>query len=390
MKIGLLLGLLGAMGPLAIDLYLPAFPALAQEFGAPPAAVQLSLVSFFLALAVGPLAYGALADRYGRRPPLFGGLALFVLASIGCAAAPDIHSLVALRFLQGLGASAGTVIARSIIRDLHSGAAAARLMATMYLVLGVSPILAPLAGSLLLHVVGWRGLFLIIAVLVATSALLVAVMLPETHPPAKRAARPRHSPLADVRHLLADRRFLQLVFVAAASTSAAFVFVAGAPFVFANHYGLTPTQFGALIGLNAAGQIVSTQFAPPLMRRLGPARLLHAVTLTVAATGAVLLALVLAGSAPLVLLVMLCLVCACCVGLWLTPASVTALDAHPEVAGSAAGLLSTIQLASAAAVTALTSMVERGDGLGMAGGYLLCGGVALLLCRRAFTRGTRH
>ena len=384
MKLGLLLGLLGAMGPLAIDLYLPAFPTLAQEFGAPPAAVQLSLVSFFFALAMGPLAYGALADRYGRRPPLFGGLALFALASIGCAAAPDIHWLIALRFLQGLGACAGTVIARSIIRDLHSGAAAARLMATMYLVLGVSPVLAPLAGSLLLHVVGWRGLFLIIAGLVAASALLVAVALPETHPHAKRAARPHRSPLADYRRLLADGRFVQLLFVAAGATASAFVFVAGAPFVFAQHYALTPTQFSALIGLNAAGQIVSTQFSPPLMRRLGAARLLHAVTLTVTTAGVALLAAILSGGAPLALLVVLCLVAACCVGLWLTPAAVTILDAHPELAGSAAGLLSTVQLAYAAAVTALTSTLERGDGLGIASGYLLCGGVALLLCRRAF------
>jgi MFS transporter, DHA1 family, multidrug resistance protein len=385
-KLGLLLGLLGALGPLAIDLYLPAFPTLAQEFGAPPAAVQLSLVSFFLALALGPLAYGALADRYGRRPPLFGGLALFMLASIGCATAPDIHSLIALRFLQGLGASAGTTIARSIIRDLHSGAAAARLMATMYLVLGVSPVLAPLAGSLLLQVIGWRGLFLIIAGLVAASALLVAVTLPETHPPAKRAVGSRRSPLADFRHLIADRRYLQLVFVAAGATASAFVFVTGAPFVFAQHYALAPTQFSALIGVNAAGQILSTQFAPLLMRRLGAARLLHAVTLTVTVAGSMLLALILSGGAPLALLVLLCLVVACCVGLWLTPAAVTVLDEHPELAGSAAGLLSTVQLASAAAIAALTSMLERGDGLGIAGGYLLCGGVALLLCRRAFTR----
>jgi DHA1 family bicyclomycin/chloramphenicol resistance-like MFS transporter len=352
--------------------------------------VQLSLVSFFLALALGPLAYGALADRYGRRPPLFGGLALFMLASIGCATAPDIHALIALRFLQGLGACAGTVIARSIIRDLHSGAAAARLMATMYLVLGVSPVLAPLAGSLLLHVVGWRGLFLIIAGLVAASALLVAVTLPETHPPAKRAAGRRRSALGDFRRLLADGRFVQLVFVASGATACAFVFVAGAPFVFAQHYALAPTQFSALIGLNAAGQIVSTQFAPPLMRRLGAARLLQAVTLTVVAAGVMLLAAVLSGGAPLALLVALCLLAACCVGLWLTPAAVTVLDAHPELAGSAAGLLSTIQLASAAAITALTSVLERGDGLGIACGYLLCGGVALLLCRRAFAGGARH
>jgi DHA1 family bicyclomycin/chloramphenicol resistance-like MFS transporter len=305
---------------------------------------------------------------------------------MGCAAAPGIRSLIALRFLQGLGATGGTVIARSIIRDLHSGAAAARLMATMYLVLGVSPVLAPLAGSLLLHLVGWRGLFLVIAGLVVASALLLAVVLPETHPPAKRVAPAGRRPLADFRRLLADHRFVRLVLASAGSTSSAFVFVAGAPFVLAHHYGLSPAQFSALLGGNAAGQILSTQLAPLLMRRLGAARLLLGVTSIAALAGAVLLAAVLAAHAPLALLVALCLTVACCVGLWLTPSAVTALDAHPEIAGSAAGLLSTAQLAIAAVVTGLASLLERGDGTGIAGGYLLCGGLAHLLCRRAFAR----
>jgi DHA1 family bicyclomycin/chloramphenicol resistance-like MFS transporter len=390
LKLGLLLGLLAGLGPLAIDLYLPAFPTLAQELHASPAAVQLSLVSFFLALAVGQLPYGALADRYGRRLPLFGGLALFMLTSIGCAVAPDIRWLIALRFLQGLGGCAGTVIARSIIRDLHSGAAAARLMATMFLVLGISPVLAPLAGSLLLQAVGWRGLFLVIAALVALSALLVALLLPETHPPARRAAARRGSWNADFARLLADHRYLQLVFVAGGATSGAFVFVAGAPFVFAHHYALAPGQFSVLIGFNAAGQILSTQAAPLLMRRIGAGRLVRGVTLLATLCGATLLAATLAGGAPLLLLVILCFVVACCVGLWLTPAAVTALDTHEDIAGSAAAVLGTLQLASGAFLTACAGALESGDGRGIACGYLLAAGGAHLLCRRAFPRDARH
>jgi DHA1 family bicyclomycin/chloramphenicol resistance-like MFS transporter len=386
-KLGLLLGLLAGLGPLAIDLYLPAFPTLAQELHASPAAVQFSLVSFFLALAVGQLPYGALADRYGRRPPLFGGLILFMLTSIGCAFAPNIYWLIALRFLQGLGGCAGTIIARSIIRDLHTGVAAARLMATMFLVLGVSPVLAPLAGSALLHVVGWRGLFLVIAALVALSTLLVVLVLRETHPPARRAAARRGSWRADLARLLADRRYLQLVFAAGGATSGALVFVAGAPFVFAQHYALPPGQFSALIGLNAAGQIASTQLAPPLMRRLGAPRLLRGATAVATLAGATLLAAALAGGAPLPLLVLLCFVVACCVGLWLTPAAVTALDSHHDIAGSASAVLGTLQLTCAALVTTGASALESGDGRGIAAGYLLSALSALLLCRRAFASG---
>jgi len=385
-SIGLLLGLLAALGPLAIDLYVPGFPAVAHDLAATAVEVQLSMVSYFAALAFGPLVYGPITDRLGRRPPLFGGLALFALASLGCAAAPDIRWLIALRFLQGLGGCTGTTIARSIIRDLHSGAAAARLMATMYLVLGVSPVLAPLAGSLLLPWVGWRGLFVTMAVSIALAAALLAARLPETHGAERRTRHP-HRPLrSDLGQLLRDGRYLQLVLASAGATASAFVFVAGAPFVFARHYALAPTSFSLLIGLNAAGQIIATQFAPLLMRRLGAARLLPRATLLAAGAGALLLLATLTTGAPLPMTVALCFAVACCVGLWLTPAAVAALDAHQSIAGTAAGLMSTAQVAVAALLTLLTGLLERGDGRGIAAGYLLCGGGAWLLCRRAFAR----
>ncbi|MCC7461645.1 MAG: multidrug effflux MFS transporter [Gammaproteobacteria bacterium] len=386
MKLGLLLGLLAGLGPLAIDLYLPAFPTLAAELHASPAQVQLSMVSFFLALAFGQLPYGALADRYGRRAPLFGGLALFMLTSIACALAPSIHWLIALRFLQGLGGCAGTIIARSIIRDLHSGAAAARLMATMFLVLGVSPIFAPLAGSLLLHWVGWRGLFVVIALLVALAALLVALLLPETHPPERRvAARAAHWH-ADFARLLGDGRYLQLAFAAAGASCGALLFVTAAPFVFARHYGLAPAAFSALLGLNGAGQILSTQLAPLLLRRLGAPRLLALATGVAALAGAALLLAALSGGASLTLFIALCFTVAVCVGQWLTPAAVCALDPHQAVAGSASAILGTIQLATTAVMSALVGLLESGDGRGIACGYLLSAGGAYLLCRRALAR----
>jgi DHA1 family bicyclomycin/chloramphenicol resistance-like MFS transporter len=154
LKNALVLGLLSAIGPFAIDMYLPALPSIGQSLGVSMSAVQASLMAFFISLGIGQIIYGPISDMVGRKPPLYFGLALFALCSIGCAMAPDIETLIALRFLQGLGASAGMVIPRAVVRDLHTGNDAARLMSLLMLVFSVSPILAPLSGSLLIEVCG--------------------------------------------------------------------------------------------------------------------------------------------------------------------------------------------------------------------------------------------
>ena len=159
-----LLGLVSTVGPLAIDMYLPAFPAMAADLHARPAEVQLSLVAFFCAMAVGQLVYGPLSDAFGRKRPLQVGLALFLVTSVGCVLAPDIQTLIALRALQGLGACSGMTIARAVVRDQHTGPQAAKLLSLMILVWGVSPLFAPLAGSLILQVGGWRLIFGILTV----------------------------------------------------------------------------------------------------------------------------------------------------------------------------------------------------------------------------------
>ena len=156
-RLALVLGLLSAIGPFAIDMYLPALPAIGASLGAGIGAVQASLTVFFVALAAGQMVFGTLSDRFGRKPPLYAGLVLFALASVGCALATDIHTLVALRFVQGLGAAAGMAIPRAVVRDLHTGTDAARLMSLLMLVFSVSPILAPLAGSLAIALAGWRA-----------------------------------------------------------------------------------------------------------------------------------------------------------------------------------------------------------------------------------------
>ena len=178
----IVLGLLCAVGPFAIDMYLPALPDIETDLGATTSATQLTLTSYFIAFGLCQIAYGPLSDVYGRKAPLYAGLVLFILGSVGCAMAPSVEWLIAFRFVQGLGAAAMGVIPRAIIRDLHTGVEATRLMALVMLVFSVSPILAPLGGSFLIVPFGWRAVFVAVTIAALIATVMLAVMLPETRP----------------------------------------------------------------------------------------------------------------------------------------------------------------------------------------------------------------
>src|SRR5271170_813566 len=207
----IVLGLLTAIGPFAIDMYLPALPAISAGLNASTSATQATLMAFFVAFGICQIAYGPISDMYGRKPPLYAGLCLFVAGSIGCVFCPTIGWLTGFRFIQGVGASAVMVIPRAVIRDLHTGLEATRLMSLVTLVFSVSPILAPLIGSALIVPFGWRAVFIAIAIAAALGLLLVAFVLPETRPPKQRIK----SSLKSVLALLSDQHFLALTFIGA-------------------------------------------------------------------------------------------------------------------------------------------------------------------------------
>src|SRR5579884_721715 len=183
------LGLLAAIGPFAIDMYLPSLPSIGRSLHAGPGAVQLTLIVFFIAVSIGQPVCGPLSDRLGRKAPLYLGLALFAAASVGCALAPDIATLTAFRFAQGLGACAGMVIPRAVVRDLHTGIEATRLMSMLMLVFSISPILAPLTGSLVIQAAGWRGVFWVVLT-AAVVGMGILTTLRETRPASVRARAP--------------------------------------------------------------------------------------------------------------------------------------------------------------------------------------------------------
>ena len=378
-KMALVLGLLSAIGPFAIDMYLPALPEIGAGLGASVGAVQWSLTAFFLSLGAGQLLYGPVSDMVGRKPPMYFGLALFTLASVGCALATDIETLVALRFVQGLGAAAGMAIPRAVVRDLHTGTDAARLMSLLMLVFSVSPILAPLAGSGVIALAGWRGVFWAVAGAAVAGLALVYASLGETRPAAERVQSSLGGALGAYGLLLRDWHYLGLVFIGGCAMAGFFVYLAGSPFVLINHYGLTPTQYSLAFSVNAAAFIGTSQFTAALGGRFGLVRL---VKLAATGSGAVMVAMLgyyLLGGDRLAVLIGLYFVASALMGLVIPTTSVLALEKHGSIAGTASALLGTLQMLTGAAAMGIVGLFANGKPLpmvvGMATGALV--GVAL-------------
>nr|WP_316644626.1 multidrug effflux MFS transporter [uncultured Roseateles sp.] len=374
-KIALVLGLLSAIGPFAIDMYLPALPAIGASLGANSGGVQMSLTAFFLSLGLGQLLYGPVSDMVGRKPPLYFGLGLFAVTSVGCALATDIDTLIALRLLQGLGAAAGMAIPRAIVRDLHTGTEAAKLMSLLMLVFSVSPILAPLAGSAVIALSSWRGVFWAVTVAALLGLVLTGSVLKETRPPAARLESSLGSALRGYALLLRDRHYLGLVFIGSFAMGGFFIYLANSPFVLIDHYGLTPTQYSLAFALNAAAFIGMSQFTGQLGERFGLVPVVKAAASASAAALVLLLGYYLAGGDQLEVLISLYFVASAFMGLVIPTTSVLALEEHGAIAGTASALLGTLQMLTGAVLMAVGGPFIGGKPLpmvvGMAGGAFI-------------------
>lgn len=375
----LLLGLLSAIGPFAIDMYLPALPSIGASLGAAPGAVQMSLMAFFASFALGQLVYGPASDLYGRRAPLFAGLGLFAVGSLGCALAPDVGTLIAFRLLQGLGGAATAVVPRAVVRDLHTGHEAARLTSLLMLVFSVSPILAPLAGSGLIALGSWRLVFWAVLATAVAGLAATALLLPETRSAAGRAGASLRSVAAAYGQLLRDRRFLALSFIGGFGVASFFAYLANSSFVLIGQYGLTPVQYSLAFGVNAFAFIGASQFTGPLGRRLGLERLVRIAAAGCALTMAALLVLRLAGADSLAVLALLLFVGYGFLGLVVPVTAVLAMDDQGAIAGTAAALMGTLHLATGAAVIALLSPFAGAGALPMVAGVAACAMLAWLL-----------
>ena len=380
----LILGALSAFGPLAIDFYLPAFPAMAHAFATDEKHVQATLAAYFLGLSLGQLAYGPVADRFGRRIPLLFGVGLFTVASLACAYAPNLDSLIVARFVQALGGCAGMVLSRAIVSDKCDAVASAKVFSQLMLVMGLAPILAPMLGGVLVNVSGWQSIFLALSLFSAACLVAVGLGLPESLP-AHVPRQPLSGALRQYLRLFGDRVFVGHALTGGIAIAGMFAYIAGSPFVFIKLYGVPAEHYGWLFGTNAAGFILMAQVNARLLARRGPAFLLaRAVWLYLVAALALLMVAALRPAQLWPLLVPL-FVCIASLGCIIPNASACAMSGQGARAGSASALMGCLQFSVAAGAAALVGVLHDGSAVPMALVISLCGALVVsvaMLTRR--------
>lgn len=379
-----LLGALTAIGPLSIDMYLPAFPAISREFTS-PGQVELSLASFFTGLAIGQLFYGPLSDRIGRKPPLYAGLLLFLLASIGAAFSGSMAQLIAWRFVQGLGGCAGMVIARAVVRDRCSPQEAARAFSLLMLVMGLAPILAPLLGGVVVTHSGWRLIFFLLAAFAAICLLCIWRLLRESHEIPSAGTISVRKIMGDYHRILRHREFMHYSLCSSLAFTGMFAYIAGSPHVLMQVHGIAPQDYGWIFGSNAFGLIAASQLNARLLKHRDMHWLLRGGVISVALTGTTLAVLAGTGWLTLPLLLAGLFLFISSLGFISPNASAAALAHQGKHAGTASALMGALQFILATAAGAAMSVWHAPSALPLAIVMALCGIGSWLLLPKART-----
>jgi DHA1 family bicyclomycin/chloramphenicol resistance-like MFS transporter len=361
-----LLGALTAFAPISVDLFLPTLPTLAETFATTPSRVQLTLSAYFLGFAVGQLVYGPLADCFGRRPLLLGGIFIYIVTSVACAQATSVDAMIGLRFLQALGACAGPVLGRAIVRDLYDRNHGARMLSLMTLVAGGVPMLAPSIGAQLLFWSGWQTIFYTLAVFGTACLIAVWFGYADTLPADMRSDLDLAKMAMRYGELLGDRIYLGYAMSGGLVYAGMFAYITGSPFVFMTLFGLSPEQFGIVFGTNVAGIMVGATVNSRLVGRFGSERMLRIGIGLAAAAGVMLIvgALVPAGGFAVLLVPLFLFVGS--IGLVGANAVSGALAAFPHMAGTASALAGTLQYILAALAGSAVSLLHNGTALPMA------------------------
>jgi DHA1 family bicyclomycin/chloramphenicol resistance-like MFS transporter len=378
LRLFLVLGLLSVVGPASMDIYLPGLPQLARDLNASPSNAQLTVTMFLIGLALGQVLAGPLSDVHGRRRPLIVLMATFTLASFLCALAPNLYALAAMRLFQGSMAAAGMAIGRAVVRDLYSGAEAARYLSRLMLIIGLAPILAPLVGGQILRFTSWRGLFVALGLFGFALVFMSARLLTETLPvDRRRRAGLGETARAFVR-LLGDRSFVGFVLICGFGAAAVVAYLAGSSFVFQDAYGTSPQFYGVLFGMSAVFLVAGAQVNAHLLRRISPRRLLG-LGLMLMVVAAILLLMVVpfrgAGVAalmpPLTLLMFSW-------GFVQSNAMALALTNQPDMAGAAVALLGVSQYGFGAVVAPVVGIGGNQTAVPMAVVIASCGIAAVV------------
>ncbi len=377
--LAVLLGALTAFAPMSIDMYLPSFPTLQREFAGNPGLVQATLSLFFVGLAIGQGIYGPISDRFGRKLPLYIGIALYIAGSIMAALTPSLEGLVIARFVQGIGGCAGMVIARAIVRDLFDERDSARMLTTLMLVMGLAPILAPVIGGQLLTAFGWQSIFWVLTGFGVCCLILTAVALRESLPSEKRQPGGVMVALRNYWFLARDLRFLAYVLTGTSVMAGMFAYIAGSPFVFIELHGVPAERYGFLFGLNAVGLIAASQINHRLLARYSGRAILRASTMGFAAAAVLVGINALTGIGGFIGLLVPLFFSVASLGFIAPNTTAAAMAMHGRIAGAASAFLGILQFGVGAVVAALVGVLADGSARPMGLIIAACGLSALAL-----------
>ncbi|MDB5539248.1 MAG: major facilitator transporter [Devosia sp.] len=379
LKTAIVLGLLSVIGPVAIDMYLPALPDIGNHLTATTAQVQLSLMAFMAAIAVCQLFYGPISDMVGRKPPLYFGIALFIAGSIACAVSPSIEWLIVARFIQGVGACASMSLPRAIVRDNFTGAEAAQLFSLLMLVFSISPILAPLSGSIVIAFGDWRLLFWVMTAVGVLGLILAVVGLKETRPKHLRTESSIGGAIRGYGTLLMDMNFVGLSLIGAFGMSSFMAFLGNSSFVYIEHYGLNPTQYSLAFSVNAISFFAVSQSTGYMVKRFGLQRVVRWAVAGFTSSMLLLAAIFFAGIDSMWVLSGLMFVAFGFLGLVLPTTAVLAMEEHGEFAGTASALMGTIQMVLAAGIMGVVGAFQDGTAIPMVAAFAICAIAAFVL-----------
>lgn len=379
-----ILGTIGALGPLAIDMYLPAMPQIAAELHVGAGEIQFSLMSFFSGLMTGQLFYGPVSDRTGRKPMIYTGLIIFIIASMGCALAGSAAQLVAWRFAQGIGGSIGMVIGLAIVRDLFKGREAAKLVALIMIVTGVAPIVAPLLGTTILAAADWPALFIALAVYGVLCLALAATLLPETRSEAFRLASNPMTAIHQYVRLLCSRNYISYAAVQALIQAGFFAYLAGSSFIFISLYGMSPTSFSLIFAVNAIGMVGGSQLSPRMLHWFSSGTIIRTALIINIIIAATLLWLEKEGQLTLPIMSAGLFLLIFAMAVVMPVNGMMALDAYEEMSGTAAALMGAMQFGAGSLASFIVGVMADGTAKPMLLSITIFGFIACLIALFSF------
>ncbi|WP_442600039.1 multidrug effflux MFS transporter [Neobacillus sp. D3-1R] len=389
LQLAILLGSLGLLGPFTIDMYLPSFPTIVNDYGTTASLVQISLTTCLLGLGLGQLIIGPMSDVQGRRKPLLIFLTLYLIASITCSFAPSIYLFIAARFIQGFAAAGGLVISRAIVRDIYSGRELTKFFSLLMLVGNLGPIVAPIIGGGVLAVTNWNGVFIVLAVVGLVLFLTVSVKLEESLPVEKRVPSNLTQVLKNFESLFKDREFLGYALTQGFIIAGIFAYVSGIPFVYQNIYGVSPQVFSLLFGVNGLALIIGTQSVGRLADIIPERTFLKFGLFLSTTAGAFLLAALLL-KAPLLAVAIPIFFLVCSIGIIATTSFALAIETQGHIAGSASALLGLLPFVLGSITSPLVGVAGEYSAIPMGVVILTASLLALLsyfgLVRRATIR----